>query len=104
MISLIRTFSVTGQKLPAVRLWDINRRLKRNDLPHGLALSQPVEAQVDILKREMSAHQFVYWQPPQLVQGYELRQVAHGHAGANVAPLDCAFLCHNVDERQCVRL
>ena len=69
----------------------------QQQLAHGVAAGQAVEGRVQPVEPDPLAHQPVDRQTALAVEGDEARQVALGHAAADVAALDGPFLGHEAD-------
>src|SRR4029077_6755596 len=71
-----------------------------HDLPHRLAIVQPVEAQVDLIELHAPAHQPIYGQLATPVEFDVTRQVARRNAGADIASLHGSLLGDKIHLRQ----
>src|ERR1700756_3644658 len=65
---------------------------EHHDLPHRLALLQPVKAQVALVELQPPAHQPIHGQLATPVEFDVARQVARWNAGANIASLNGSLL------------
>src|SRR5689334_4732305 len=72
---------------------------EQHDLPHRLAFVQKVEPFVDRIELQHAGKKLAHRQPALPMQRDVARQIAHRHAGADVAALDRALLADEIDDR-----
>ena len=81
----------------------LSSKLEHDDLANRLAFVQQVEAAIDLVEPERSAHQSIHRQSTLAIQVDVPRYVARGHTRADIAALERSFFRHQIDGGQSER-